>query len=252
MGGNTQDYALYNASLPYALNGTFDYSRSADYPTTIFIGPSFFESYAQWPNTRFSHGFNLAMGANASASLRTGAGAGAGWQTLLDTVPLACRALGGAAGSSDDDDDGSVSASGSRLYLWEYGNEPDLYSTAAQGAVRPPAPLGWNASVYVAQWREGARQIRASLNESCPDLLRGADGPASGFMAPSFGGVGNTLRLPATWAAGLDGDEDVTLVSTHKYVDCAAIFLLYRPVYHPLFLPPSQIYTTALRLTRSY
>lgn len=212
MGGNTQDYALYNASLPYALNGTFDYSRSADYPTTIFIGPSYFESYAQWPNTRFSHGFNLAMGANASASVRTGAGAGAGWQTLLDTVPLACRALSG----DDNDGNGSANASSSRLYLWEYGNEPDLYSTAAQGAVRPPAPLGWNASVYVAQWREGARQIRAGLAESCPDLLPGADGNASGFMAPSFAGVGNTLRLPATWAAGLDEDGDVTLVSTHK------------------------------------
>lgn len=186
VGGNTQDYALYNASLPFALNGTFNYARSSDYPTTIFIGPSYFESYAQWPNTKFSHGFNLGLGANDSA----------GWQTLLDTVPLACKALGGG-----------------KLLMWEYGNEPDLYSTSSQGPVRPPAPLGWNESIYVSQWLNGTRQIKASLQEACPELL--TDG-SYGYMAPSLGGVGNTLKLPAIWAAGLDQDSDVKLVSTHK------------------------------------
>lgn len=188
MGGNTQDYALYNASLPYSINGTFDYSRSSDYPTTIFIGPSYFESYAQWPDVRFSHGFNLGLGGNSSSA--------AGWQTLLDTVPLACEALGGG-----------------RLYLWEYGNEPDLYSTSSQGPVRPAAPLGWNDSILVGQWLNGTRQIRASLQESCPELL--ADG-SYGYLAPSFAGLNNTLQLPGTWAAGLDVDEDVKLISMHK------------------------------------
>lgn len=183
VGGNTQDYALYNASLPYALNGTFDYTRSSDYPTTIFIGPSYFESYAQWPNTKFSHGFNLGLGANNSA----------GWQTLLDTVPLACKALGG-----------------EKLLVWEYGNEPDLYSISTQGPVRP---AGWNESIYASQWLNGTKQIRASLQEACPDLL--ANG-SYGYMAPSFAGVNITLTLPETWAAGLDEDQDVKFVSTHK------------------------------------
>lgn len=186
VGGNTQDYALYNASLPYALNGTFNFARSPDYPTTIFIGPSYFESYAQWPHTKFSHGFNLGLGGNNSA----------GWQTLLDTVPLACKALGGG-----------------KLLMWEYGNEPDLFSTSSQGPVRPPAPLGWNESIYVGQWLNGTKQIRSSLQEACPDML--ANG-SYGYMAPSFGGVNNTLRLPATWMAGMDNDQDVKLVSTHK------------------------------------
>lgn len=194
MGGNTQDYALYNASLPYALNGTFNYTRSRDFPTTIFIGPSYFESYAQWPDVRFSHGFNLALGANNSA----------GWQTLLDTVPLACRALGGG-----------------RLLAWEYGNEPDLYSRSAQDPVRPPAPLGWNQSIYVGQWLNGTRQIRRGLRESCPDLAGNASG--YGYLAPSFAGT-NTFKLSTTWAAGLDTDGDVKFISTHKCV--------YRP--HPL------------------
>src|SRR5947209_16192835 len=37
VGGNTQDYALYNASLPVATYSIFDYSKSKDYPTTISI-----------------------------------------------------------------------------------------------------------------------------------------------------------------------------------------------------------------------
>lgn len=198
VGGNTQDYALYDASLPYAVNGTFDYARSSDYPTTIFIGPSYFESYAQWPNVRFSHGLNLGLGGNNSA----------GWETLLDTVPLACDAL-----------------SGGKLYMWEYGNEPDLYATSSQGPVRPP---GWNESEYVSQWRNGTRQIRASLEQSCPDLL---DDGSYGYLAPSFAGVGNALKLPAAWAAGLDADGDVRIVSTHKYVSEAVPASSHNPVF---------------------
>lgn len=97
--------------------------------------------------------------------------------------------------------------------MWEYGNEPDLYSTSSQGPVRPAAPLGWNESIYVSQWLNGTKQIWASLQEACPELL--ANG-SYGYLAPSFGGVNNTLRLPATWAAGMDGDQDVKLLSTHK------------------------------------
>ena len=67
VGGNTQDYALYNSSLKEAINGTYNLARSADYPTTIFIGPSYFESYHTWPNTKFSHGFNLGLGGNNTA-----------------------------------------------------------------------------------------------------------------------------------------------------------------------------------------
>lgn len=183
VGGNTQDYALYNASLAYALNGTYNYTKSADYPTTIYIGPSYFESYAQWPNVKFSHGFNLALGATTQE----------GWQTLIDTVPLACQALG----------DG-------KLYVWEYGNEPDLYSTSAQS---PTRPTNWNESDYVLQWLNGTEQIRATLAESCPDLL--TDGSYT-YMAPSFAGVGNHLKAPLAWEDGLDDDGDVSLFSTHK------------------------------------
>ncbi|ROW14730.1 hypothetical protein VPNG_03723 [Cytospora leucostoma] len=188
VGGNTQDYALYNSSLAYALNGTFNYSRSSDYPTIIYIGPSYFESYNQWPDVKFSHGFNLGLGANSSA----------GWKTLFDTVPLACKALGP-----------------EKLYVWEYGNEPDLFAVSSQGPVRP-AP--WNESTYVSQWINGTHEILARLEESCPDLL---DQSLYGYMAPSFSRAYSPLHPSVAWADGLDQDDDIKLFSTHNYISGA-------------------------------
>ncbi|KAK0618177.1 hypothetical protein B0T17DRAFT_618803 [Bombardia bombarda] len=188
VGGNTQDYALYNASLPYALNGTVNPARSPDYPTTIYIGPSFFESYNTFPGVKFTHGFNLGLGGNRSD----------GWQTLLDTVPLACQAL-----------------SGGKLLWWEYGNEPDLFSTSSQGPVRPST---WNETTYVAQWLNGTRAIKSLIEEHCPDL---ATNDTYGYFAPSFGGVGNRLKAQITWADGMNTDGDVKLFSTHNYISGA-------------------------------
>ena len=200
MGGNTQDYALYNASLKTAINGTYNLARSADYPTTIFIGPSYFESYSTWPGTRYTHGFNLGLGGNNSA----------GWETLLETVPLACKAL-----------------QGGKLLWWEYGNEPDLYSTSSQGPVRPPS---WNESTYVAQWLNGTRHIKSQLEKYCPDMTSNS---TYGYYAPSFAGTSNHLKPVLTWADGLDVDEDIKIISSHKYVSSA--------------LPPS-IYSQSNRL----
>lgn len=178
VGGNTQDFALYNASLETAINGTFDLARSADYPTTIFIGSSYFESYNTWPDTKFSHGFNLGLGGNNSA----------GWETLLDTVPLACKAL-----------------SNGKLLWWEYGNEPDLYSSVR--------PASWNEAEYVAQWLNGTRAIKSQLQKYCPDMV---SNDTYGYMAPSFAGTTNHLKPLLTWQDGLDQDQDIKLISSHK------------------------------------
>ena len=94
VGGNTQDYALYDPNLSVATNGT-NTAKSQDYPTILSIGPSFFDSYSTWPDTTFIHGFNLG---------KNGTG---GFSSLLATVPLACKAL-----------------EGGKLAYWELGNEP--------------------------------------------------------------------------------------------------------------------------------
>ncbi|RDL31202.1 (Trans)glycosidase [Venustampulla echinocandica] len=185
VGGNTQDYAIYNASLEFALNGTVNPNRSPDYPTTIFIGSSYFESYSTWPDTKYIHGFNMGLGGNNSVGL----------QTLKDTVPLACKALGGG-----------------KLLWWEYGNEPDLFSTSAQGPVRPPS---WDEQIYVSQWLNGTKEIRRQLENACPELTTKE---SYGYLAPSFAGINNHLRPIKTWQAGINWNDDIKLISSHNYI----------------------------------
>jgi hypothetical protein len=178
VGGNTQDYPLYNASLPVPTYGIFNYNKSKDYPTTITIGPSFFDSYSTWPNTTFIHGFNLAK--NGSVGL----------DSLLATVPLACKAL-----------------KGGKLAYWELGNEPDLYKTSAQGVVRPAS---WNEQAYVDEWLGKSRAIKSVMAQSCPDLANYK------WIAPSFAGTTNSLDPIITWQDGLDTDKNIALISSHK------------------------------------
>jgi hypothetical protein len=182
VGGNTQDYAIYVENQTLPLVGIMNTTRSADYPTTITIGPSFFDSYNAWPKVKFSHGFNLG-GNNDSRVL----------DTLNQTVPLACKAL-----------------SNGNLYLWEYGNEPDLYATSAQGPVRP---ANYNESDYVGEWLRGTRVIRELLEQNCPQLL---NNDTYGYLAPSFASINSHLKAPLAWADGLDTDDDIKYFSSHK------------------------------------
>ncbi|KAL7620362.1 hypothetical protein AAE478_009357 [Parahypoxylon ruwenzoriense] len=183
VGGNTQDFAIFNADLTIALNGTYNLSRSADYPTTIEIGPAYFESYGTWPGVKFSHGFNL--GGNHDDRQ---------WETLLSTAALACKALGK-----------------DKLYWWEYGNEPDLFASAVRAS-------NYNESDYVAEWLNGTRAIRSVFEENCPDLL---DDDTYGYMAPSFAGTSNHLKAALTWANGIDEDKNIKLFSSHNYISGA-------------------------------
>ncbi|GAW11642.1 hypothetical protein ANO14919_009900 [Xylariales sp. No.14919] len=187
VGGNTQDYAIYNPNLTIALNGTVNATRSPDYPTTIEIGPSYFESYSTWPNVKFTHGFN--MGGNHDSRQ---------WDTLLETAAIACKTLGK-----------------DKLNWWEYGNEPDLFATSAQGPVRPS---NYNESDYVSEWLAATRAIKGVLAETCPDML---SNETYGYLAPSFAGVSNHLKAARTWADGLDTDGTVRFFSSHNYISGA-------------------------------
>ncbi|TWU78504.1 hypothetical protein ED733_008987 [Metarhizium rileyi] len=185
VGGNTQDFALYNASLKEAINGTYDLKRSKDYPTTIYIGNSFFESYKTWPGVKFSHGFNLAKGAVSAE----------GWETLKRTAELACKALGN-----------------NNLDVWEYGNEPNNFPTAVQG---PTRPKGWSAKDYTNEWLNGTREIQEQIRKHCPTL---AD---SAFMAPSYDARATKLNATQVWGYGLDKRNNIKWYSVHNYIDGA-------------------------------
>jgi hypothetical protein len=150
---------------------------SSDYPYIITIGPSYFEAYNTWPGVKFSHGFNL--GKNTSEATNT----------LVSTVPLACKAL-----SNDN------------FAHWELGNEPDLFS----GQVRPK---NWTASDYVNEWLSKTHIIQRQLSKACPDML--TDGEYK-YIAPSFAGTANRLDPVKTWEAGLDSGNAVGMNSMHK------------------------------------
>lgn len=162
--------------------GTYT-NASQDYPTILSIGPAYFDSYSTWPDTKFIHGFNLAK--NGSV----------GYNSLLATVPLACKAL-----------------ENGKLAYWELGNEPDLYKTSSQGPVRP---RNWTEQDYVTEWLNKTRAIKVVMAQACPDLV---SDDRYMYIAPSFGGTSNSLNPIVTWADGLDTDKDISQISSHKSV----------------------------------
>lgn len=181
---NNRDYALYNSSLKTAINGTVIPSITPDYPRIIDIGPSYFESYSTWPNTKFIHGFN--MGKNGSHNL----------QLLLDTVPLACDALGNG-----------------KLLAWELGNEPDDFKNSPEAIVRP---TNWTEKDYLHEWFSKTAALKRQMEKSCPELA------TVKYMAPSFGGITGTLKALTTWQEGLHKSKNIGLNSEHK-----CVFYLY-------------------------
>jgi hypothetical protein len=186
VGGNTQDFAVFDESLNSAIVGIVDPAKSPDYPTTITIGPAYFESYLTWPDVKFIHGLNL--GKNSTVAR----------QGLLVSVPFACKALGGG-----------------RLAYWELGNEPDLFK---RSSVRSP---NWNEQDYALEWLTWTRRIREAVQDSCPELA--ANGSYQ-YYAPSFAGTGgNGLDPVLAWEAGLDADKDIALISSHNYISGAMV-----------------------------
>ena len=179
-----RDYAIFNSSLPVATVGIIQPALSTDYPTILTFGPPFFESYTTWPDTRFSHGFNLGRNSTSARA------------ALLDSVPYACQTL-----SQDG-----------RLNVWELGNEPDLYKTSAQGKVRPTS---WTEQEYVNEWLNLTEQIKEVMAQSCANLTTDQEYQ---YMAPSFAGTGNSLDPIRTWEDGLNNDRDIEYISSHKWV----------------------------------
>ena len=167
---------MYDPNLKIQINGTVVPSISNDYPYLISIGPSYFESYETLLNVQFSHGFNL--GKNTTEAMNT----------LIATVPLACKALGH-----------------DNFAHWEMGNEPDLFARAIR-------PATWNETDYVAEWLNKTRIVQRELTKACTEM-----GHAHyNYLAPSFAGTGNRLNPLKVWEAGFDSDSDIGMNSMHK------------------------------------
>ena len=117
----------------------------------------------------------------------------AGYNTLVGTVPLVCKAL-----------------ATSKLAYWEMGNEPDLFKTSSQGPVRP---AWWNETDYVEEWLNKTRLIQELVQQNCPSVI--SQGKFK-FYAPNFAGAGNSLNMITTWKAGLNADNNIAFIDSHK------------------------------------
>jgi len=170
-----RDRAIYDDSLETPLAS----SCAADPLAVLCIGKSFFDSYGTIPRTRYSHGFNLAAN-NVS-----------GYNTLVATVPLACKAIGT-----------------QQLETWEYGNEPNLY-------VKKWRPSDWSESDYVTEWQNGTSLIYSLLQQACPDL---ATQSVYNFMDQTLGRPGSKLEPPRIFADGLNSNHIVKQISVHNYI----------------------------------
>lgn len=175
-----RDYAIYDPTLETATKMTIIPDIAEDYPRYLTIGPSYFESYSTFPDTKYIHGFNL--GQNGSV----------GMESLLASAPVACKALHG------------------KLEYWELGNEPDQFTTTDRGTRRP---ADWNEQDYVKEWLEKTTAIRKKMEESCPRHVSGRK-----YVAPSLAAVsGGALNPVAIWRSGLNEHENIALNTGHKY-----------------------------------
>lgn len=100
------------------------------------MGPTFFESYNSFPNTFYSHGFNMIANTDA------------GYESIKQMINDGCKSLEG------------------KLSAWEYGNEPDLY-------IGNSRPSTWDESDYVLGWSKGYVVIQEALQAKCPSLASG-------------------------------------------------------------------------------
>ncbi|KPI35447.1 Beta-glucuronidase [Cyphellophora attinorum] len=166
VGGNTQDYATVNASQEAALIGSYDFNKSKDYPTTISIGPAYFESYNTWPGYEYIHGLN--MGKNGTI----------GYQTLVQSIPLICKAL-----------------------------PVDKLATS------PTTEL--ERICYVAEYIEKTRLIRDTVKLNCPEVIESGK---LRYYSPSFAGTSNSLNIIKTFQVGLDEDGGIAFIDSHNYM----------------------------------
>lgn len=139
---------------------------------------------------KFSQKWTRTCNVDSPILQATGGNSSAGLANVLETVLLACEALG------------------ENLLYWEFGNEADLYHSSGPNPVRPS---WWHEPEYVAQWLNGTEAIKSQLDISCP-------GQQYGWIAPSFAGTQDWLKPLPSWNAGLNNDSDVEIFSHHKSV----------------------------------
>jgi hypothetical protein len=136
VGGNTQDFALYQESFAGAQigrnpNPTLNSTIKGNTPFDADIyGPELFEALGTFPTgTEYIFGLNLAYDKS----------------DYIDQITGAAKA--------------ALSALNNNLYSFEIGNEPDLYDSTAAFRIGQT----WDGATYVSQWKDRASAIQSQV-----------------------------------------------------------------------------------------
>jgi hypothetical protein len=179
VGGSSQDRVGYNSELETAV----DLDGNGDIPSSLEIGPTFFESFKTFSDTRFIYGLNMKRSVQDSDD----------YDNMLDTVAAACSSL-----SNDN------------LLAWAYGNEPNLYGFD-----------DWEPTDYTEAWLEAMNDIKEVLKDECPDLASDENfGFLTPSVSSLWSGH---VNIPDILEDGINDDNVVFYLGTHKYVSVSTI-----------------------------
>jgi len=194
VGGNTQDYALYQSSYTGAQIGrnphpTTNSTIKGNVPFDNDIyGDELFKALGTFPaGTSYIFGLNLAYDNSDYIAQITGAAKAA------------------------------LSALNDNLYSFEIGNEPDLYSSTAAFRIGQK----WDGTTYSSQWLDRANAINTQvlhvlhlLNQ----VLSPAGRPSNLFEAGTTAStIGTTFEIKDLVADGIDKNNNVFHYNQHDY-----------------------------------
>lgn len=186
LGGNTQDYMLYDADYNDFAVKVNDQStaQGAIAADSMIIGPSYFKALDRFPkDTPITYGLNLA------------------YQFTDYADRIVVQAQAAVEGMKNV-----------RLYSFEIGNEPDLY---LQNSFRT-AP--WDGKTYVQQFMDRADTVYQKV-------LKPANLPATFFEPPATAStIGTTFEISQLTDNGLLAEKNGNLYvgwwNQHDYFQC--------------------------------
>ncbi|KAF2085206.1 glycoside hydrolase family 79 protein [Saccharata proteae CBS 121410] len=170
LGGNTQDYFLYQANMTSwtVEDNAYSVGQGAIASDSSIIGPRFFEAVSRLPeNTPVTMGLNLAYEED----------------DYLDQISLMASAA-------------LANTSNVKIVSWEIGNEPDLY---AQNSFRTGT---WSGQVYSNEWRTRAQAVWERVLEPAGWSSNAFEGPCTAST------IGTTFEVTQLVTDGIMQDAN--------------------------------------------
>lgn len=186
LGGNTQDYMIWNATkeeFRWTANKNSK-AQGAIAADSIIIGPGYFRALDRFPkDTPITFGLNMAY----------------------EDDDWADHVVGLAQGAVDN-------LKNTKLYSFEVGNEPDLWM---QNGFRA---AGWSGKTYTQQFLDRCEVV-------CARVLKPANLPCAFFEPPATAStIGTTFEIAQLVDDGImtgrNGDNYVTSWNQHDYFYC--------------------------------